>query len=117
MGQQKQSKPVRTDVRFDYVDKLPANVPPVEKQPTSLFPFPPPVGPAEATYYFPIPLDKCSPTGVFFPAGYGFPCTMNVIVYFHGHKLGEFETINQYWGGNLHDIRLREDINATGKQV
>jgi hypothetical protein len=75
------------------------------------------MGPAEVTYYFPIPFDKCNPTGVFFPAGYGFPGTINVILYFHGHKLGEFETINQYWSGNLHHIRFREDINDTGKQV
>lgn len=79
MSTQSQTKPpARTDVRFDYVDKLPPGVPPVEKQPTSLFPFPPPVGPAEATYYFPIPLEGCNPTGVFFPIGYSFPCTMNV---------------------------------------
>jgi len=108
---------VRTDVRFDFVDKLPADVPPIEQQPTSLFPFPPPVGPAEATYYFPIPLDGCNPTGVFFPAGFKFTSPINVLLYFHGHKLGEFKTINQYWNGNLHGIRLREDVNAAGKNV
>ena len=39
-------KKTRTDVRFDFVDKLPTDVPPIEQPPTSLFPFPPPVGPA-----------------------------------------------------------------------
>lgn len=113
----KSNPPTRSDVRFDFVDKLPANVPPVEQQPTSMFPFPPPVGPASATYYFPIPMEGCNPTGVFFPSSFQFPCTMNVIVYFHGHKGGGFKTINQYWKGNVHGIRLRENINASGKQV
>ena len=108
--------PGRSDVRFDFVDRLPGNVPPVEQPPTSMFPFPPPVGPADATYYFPLPLEGCCPTGVFFPDGYGYPDKINVIIYFHGHKAGEFETIDQYWKG-LHNIRLREDINATGKKV
>lgn len=112
-------KPVRTDVRFDFVDQLPNKVPPLEQQPTSLFPFPPPVGPAEATYYFPIPVMPSgnNATGVFFPSGFAFPNKINVILYFHGHKAGEFSTINEYWNGNLHNIRLREDINATGKQA
>jgi hypothetical protein len=109
--------PSRTDVRFDFVDQLPANVPPVEQQPTSLFPFPPPVGPAKATYYFPIALDGCNPTGVFFPSGFSFSSQINVLLYFHGHKLGEFKTINQYWSGKLHNIRLREDVNAADKQL
>jgi hypothetical protein len=103
-------RPAQTDVRYDYVDTLPPGIPPVEKEPTS-------DGPGEATYYFPVPLDGCNPTGVFFPTGYSFPCTMNVILYFHGHMLGEFKTINEYWDGSLHDIRLREDINASGKQA
>lgn len=113
----KAQKPApRTDVRFDFVDKLPPTVPPLEVPPTSMFPFQN-SGPAEATYYFPIPLDKCNPTGVFFPAGFNFPDTFNVVLYFHGHKLFQFKTINQYWAGQLHDIRLRHDINETGKQV
>jgi len=109
-------KPARTDVRFDFVDKLPAGVPPVELPPTSMFPFQN-FGPAEATYYFPIPLDKCSPTGVFFPQGFPFPDKFNVILYFHGHKLGQFQTINQYWAGDLNGIRLRHDVNEAGKHV
>jgi hypothetical protein len=118
MGGTKKAQPAkRTDVRFDFVDKLPANVPPVELPPTSMFPYPPPIGPGTATYYFPIDMDKVAPAGVFFPAGYSFPGTMNVILYFHGHKQGDFKTINQYWGGKLHNIHLREDINETGKQA
>lgn len=108
--------PPRTDVRFDFVDKLPAGVPPVEYPPTSMFPFQV-LGPGTATYYFPIPLDRCNPTGVFFPEGFRFPDKINVILYFHGHKLGEFKTINQYWAGELHSIRLRHDINEAGKQA
>ena len=115
----KSAPPARTDVRFDFVDKLPKNVPPIEQQPISLFPFPPPVGPAEATYYFPIQVmpKGNNATGVFFPSGFNFPNKINIILYFHGHKAGEFSTINEYWSGKLHNIRLREDINATGKQV
>ncbi|MDS4021843.1 MAG: hypothetical protein RKR03_15295 [Candidatus Competibacter sp.] len=115
----KPAPPARTDVRFDFVDKLPNNVPPLEQQPTSLFPFPPPVGPAEATYYFPIRVMSKgdNATGIFFPSGFKFPNKIDVILYFHGHKAGEFSTINEYWSGKLHNIRLREDINATGKQV
>jgi len=110
-------KKPRTDVRFDFVDKLPASVPPIEQPPTSMFPYPPPIGPGTATYYFPIPKEGCNPTGVFFPSGFSFTSPINVIVYFHGHKLGEFKTINQYWSGNIHNIRLREDVNASGKNV
>lgn len=113
----KPQPPQRSEVRFDFVDQLPANVPPVEQQATSVLPDPPPVGPAQATYYFPIPLEGCNPTGVFFPSGFQFPGTMNVILYFHGHKGSEFKTINQYWKGSVHGIRLRENINASGKQV
>lgn len=121
----------RTDVRFDYVDKLPCGVPPLEKPPTSFFPFQS-FGPAEATYYFPIPLENNRPTGVFFPAGFSFPPAIDVILFFHGFKKAEFavdRTINEYWngrdayGGKRHDefshkgLPLREDINASGKRV
>jgi hypothetical protein len=126
MGKIKPGEPCtgRTDVRFDYVDKLPCGVPAVEKQPTSLFPFPPPVGPAEATYYFPIPQENNRVTGVFFPAGFSFPDTIDVILYFHGFKKDEFtvdKTINEYWNGqdtSSHKaLRLREDVNTSGKRV
>src|SRR5262249_24780466 len=111
--------PERTDVRFDFVDKLPTNVPPLEQQPTSLFPFPPPVGPNEATSYFPIPsMPKGdNPTAVFFPWKYPFPDKINLTLYFHGPKAGEFKPINEYWSGRLHNIRLREDVNDAGKQA
>ncbi len=42
---------------------------------------------------------------------------MNVILYFHGNKQGDFQTINQYWHGQLHDILLREDLNAASKSA
>ncbi len=109
--------PSRTekDAQFDFADKLPAGVPPLEQ------PLTPgssrPNGPASATFYFPVSLDKCSPTGVFFPAGYSFPATMNVILYFHGHKQGKFTNIDRYWNGSVHNVKLREDINATGKSA
>jgi hypothetical protein len=109
----------RTDARFDYVDKLPKNVPPIEHPFSASSPsdF---AGPAEATYYFPIdvmPKGQANATGVFFSAGFKFPDKLNVILYFHGHKAGEFKTINEYWSGKLHNLYLREDINATGKQA
>lgn len=107
------------DPRFDYLDRLPSNVPPVEhplwaEHPSDVG------GPAEATYYFPIevmPSGQPNATGVFFPAGFKFPGTINVIVYFHGHKKKEFTTINEYWSGKKHDLYLRQFINSTGKQA
>jgi hypothetical protein len=109
----------RTDARFDYVDKLPINVPPIE-QPLSAEHPSDVGGPAEATYYFPIevmPNGQDNATGVFFPAGFQFPDKINVILYFHGHKAKEFKTINQYWSGRLHNLYLRQDLNATCKQA
>jgi hypothetical protein len=109
----------RHDDRFDYLDKLPSNVPPIEhplsvERPSDF------AGPAEATYYFPIavlPRGQDNATGVFFPAGFAFPAEIDVILYFHGHKAGEFNTINEYWSGRLHNLYLRENINATGKKA
>ncbi len=89
-------------MRFDYVDKLPCGVPPVEKPPTSFFPFQT-FGPAEATYYFPISLENNRPTGVFFPDVFSFPDTIDVILFLHGFKKEEFtvdRTINEYWNGS-----------------
>jgi hypothetical protein len=113
------AKKQRTDARFDYLNRLPDNVPPVEH------PFWPDHpsdagGPAEATYYFPIevmPKGQPNATGVFFPSGFNFPDKLNVIVYFHGHKKGEFKTVNDYWSGRKHDYYLREYLNSTGKQA
>jgi hypothetical protein len=110
-------------VHFDYADQLPCGVPPFEQnRPGSVTPFPGPAGageagPAEATYYFPIPRPGCNPTGVFFPFGFFFQPVIDVILYFHGFKLGEFQTINQYWKGGVHRIHLREDTNRSGKSV
>lgn len=106
----------KLDPRFDYAANLPSGVPAVEEQPTAANPHPLATGPGQATYYFPIKLDKCSPTGVFFPTGYSFPDDMNVLLYFHGHKLGQFTNINEYWSGNLNGIKLRQDILSSGKQ-
>jgi hypothetical protein len=121
---------------LDYVKQLPGTVPAVERPPSPtgyagpIIPKravnPPSDGPAEATYYFPIPRDKCSPTGVFFPSGFSFPPKIDVILYFHGFKLGEFEYINKYLNGNdVFDdgklshkgLRLREDIDTAGKRA
>ena len=57
-----------------------------------------------------------SDRGLLSDRDYNYPDKINVIVYFHGHKAGEFETIDQYWKG-LHNIRLREDINESRKKV
>ena len=107
--------------------ELPAPVPALEWPPspfgnTSLIipkrhgnPHPLPDGPAEVTYYFPI--KNCNPTGVFFPARFAYPPAIDVILYFHGFKLGEFTYINEYWSGHLHGIQFREDINLSKKNV
>jgi hypothetical protein len=112
---------------LDYLAQLPLPVPALERPPspfgnTSLIipkrrgnSHPLPDGPADVTYYFPI--KKCNPTGVFFPARYAYPPAIDVILYFHGFKLGEFSYINEYWSGHLHDIHFREDINLSGKSV
>lgn len=104
----------------DYSSLLPKQVPPVERAPTSF-----PVdraqaktyGPEDTTWYFPINLSGTNPAGVFLPKDFGYQSEIDVILYFHGNKLGEFETINQYWKGNLHKIALREDLNASGKRA
>jgi hypothetical protein len=53
-----------------------------------------PDGPTDMTYYYPI--KDCNPTGVFFPARCSYPPAIDVILYFHGFKLGEFKYINEY---------------------
>jgi hypothetical protein len=120
--QDKSPKPaptLHTDARFDYADRLPKNVPPIE-HPFSVSCPSDFAGPAEVTYYFPIevmPPGHDNATGVFFPAGFQFPGKLNVILYFHGHKAAEFKTINEYWSGRLHNLYLREFVNATCKQA
>lgn len=112
---------------LDYVKQLPLAASALERPP-SPFGYVSPIvpkrtgsplayGPAEATYYYPVALPKCNPTGVFFPSGFYFPPVIDVILYFHGFKQGDFVNINDYWNGNLHGIRLREDVNASGKRA
>jgi hypothetical protein len=111
--------PVRSDDRFPYVAQLPRNVPPIEGPFDEKYPSTSP-GPPTITYYFPISLDMCNPTGVFFPQRFGFQGDIDVILYFHGWKDGDYhdiKTINYYWSGSFHDIKLREDVNASGKSV
>jgi len=101
----------------DYSSKLPRGVPPVERAPTSLFPYQV-IGPADATWYFPIELPGTSPTGVFLPQGFSYGSQVDVILYFHGNKRGEFSHINQYWGSGFpYKCTLREDLNAAGKNA
>src|SRR5262249_38403138 len=75
------------------------------------------------TFYFPIDLggatgaDSGSVTGVFFPQGYGYPSTIDVVIFFHGNKQ-QWNTIQDFWKPkNGHDITLREDVNSSGKKV
>lgn len=113
------SPPVRSDARFPYLSQLPPRVPPIEgpfdeKYPSQI------IGPPTITYYFPLPLDGCNPTGVFFPQKFAFKSEIDVILFFHGFKQDEFlkiKTIDYYWSGRFQDITLREDVNASGKSV
>lgn len=113
------SPPPRSDIRFPYLAQLPSNVSPIEAPFSQNYPSQV-IGPPTITYYFPIPLDGCNPTGVFFPEKFGFKKQIDVILFFHGFKQGEFlkiKTINYYWSGRFHDLTLREDVNASGKSV
>ena len=110
--------PVRSDDRFPYF-ATPPKVPPIEGPFDEKYPSQT-IGPPTITYYFPIPLDGCNPTGVFFPQRFGFQGDIDVILYFHGWKDGEYlsvKTIDYYWSGRFQDIKLREDVNASGKSV
>jgi hypothetical protein len=120
---------------LDYVKQLPAGVPALERPPSpggTVAPIVPkshgwkgplPNGPADITYYFPLPLMKNKPVAVFFPKGFfptqsrisPPPASIDVVLYFHGFKLGEFKHINKYLSGQLHGIQLREDINFNHK--
>jgi hypothetical protein len=104
------------DLPEDYSKRLPRGVPPVERAPTSLFPFQS-IGPADVTWYFPIGLPKTSPTGVFLPAGFSYAREIDVVLFFHGNMQGLWETINQYWHGNVQNIRLRENVLDSGKNA
>jgi hypothetical protein len=100
----------------DYSSKLPKGVPPVERAATSLFPYQV-IGPADTTWYFPIDLPGTSPTGVFIPQGFAYGSQVDVILFFHGNKRGEFTTINEYWVSKFYKATLREDLNAAGKSA
>jgi len=111
--------PVRSDSRFPYLAQLPPKVPPIEGPFDEKFPSQT-IGPPTITYYFPLTLEGCNPTGVFFPQKFGFQSEIDVILFFHGFKQGEFlkvKTIDYYWSGRFQDIQLREDVNASGKSV
>jgi hypothetical protein len=109
----------------DYSKLLPKGVPPVQRQPTSFqisgvtkngkLTFPT-IGPADTTWYFPIPLDKTNPTGVFIPQGFKFANEVDVILFFHGNKQG-WSQISDYWQGDVKGIRLREDVNDSNRNV
>jgi hypothetical protein len=77
------------------------------------------IGPADTTWYFPIDVGVkgFKATGVFIPQGFAYAEMVDVILYFHGNKQGDFQTINQYWNGKLHNILLREDLIASGKNA
>ncbi len=101
----------------DYSKQLGRGVPPVEGAATTLFPKPG-KGPADRTWYFPIDVGVkgFKTTGVFIPQGFGSAQEVNVILYFHGNKQGDFKTINEYWNGNLHNIQLREGPERGGQE-
>jgi hypothetical protein len=121
---------------LDYVKQLPVGVPALERPLSPYGTFTPivpkskgwkgplPSGPADVTYYFALPLMKNKPAAVFFPSKFfpahsricPPPAGINVVLYFHGFKLGEFEHINKYLSGQLHGIQLRQDINSSGKR-
>jgi len=101
----------------DYSKQLSRGVPPVERAPTSLFPFQS-IGPADVTWYFPIDVGTgFKATGVFIPQKFNYAEQVDVILYFHGSKLKEFQTINDYWGGNVEHITLRQDLNDSGRSA
>jgi hypothetical protein len=111
--------PVRSDDRFPYLAQLPPRVPPIEGPYDENYPSQI-IGPPKITYYFPIALDGCNPTGVFFPKKFGFTSEIDVILFFHGFKQDEFlkvKTIDYYWSGRFYDIRLREDVNDSERSV
>ena len=60
-------------------------------------------------------------TGVFFPKGYQPKPEIDVIVYFHGHRIerkNAKESIDAYWNKKYAPyFPLREELNASGKNV
>jgi hypothetical protein len=104
------------DLPENYSDRLSRRVPAIERPSTSDIPcqFP---GPAEVTWYFPIDLPQTNPTGVFIPRGFSYAPEIDVILFFHGNKQGLWHHINDYWHGDVRQITLREDLNASGKNA
>jgi hypothetical protein len=102
----------------DYSKTLNRGVPPVEGKTTPLFPKAT-VGPSDRTWYFPIDVGVSGfhATGVFLPDGFSYGDEVDVILFFHGNKQGDFKTINEYWNGKLHNIVLRDDLNTSGKNA
>jgi hypothetical protein len=109
------------DFPDDYSSLLPkgANVPVSESSPPG------------KTWYFPIRLDRTSPTGVFVPNHFVFPKKgekVDVILFFHGSKVGKFSdfpnnNINYYWNnnyeydGDILKLNLREDLNTSRRNA
>jgi hypothetical protein len=109
------------DLPDDYSSLLPktANVPKSETAPPG------------KTWYFPIRLDKASPTGVFIPQHFVAPKKgekVDVILFFHGSKVGKFsnppnDNIDYYWSNNYEygkqtlKLNLREDLNTSRRNA
>src|SRR4051794_31796720 len=62
---------------LDYSKQLPRGVPSAERPPTGFFPYQS-IGPGDVTWYFPLPLDKTNPTGVFVPKGFSYGKVVDV---------------------------------------
>ena len=83
------------------------------------------IGPPHATYYFPISLGGSFSgpfaTGVFMPNGFTYVSKVDVILFFHGDRDGDYacEHIDQYWGGAYPKLKaapsgpvtFRDDLN------
>jgi hypothetical protein len=71
------------DLPPDYSKLLPKGVPPSETPSAGS-------APADTTWYFPIRLPATNPTGVFIPQHFTYPKEVDVILFFHGNKVGGF---------------------------
>jgi peptidoglycan hydrolase-like protein with peptidoglycan-binding domain len=60
-------------------------------------------------------------TGIFFPAGYKPKAEVDLVIYFHGHRIERRnvkESINSYWNKSYAPyFPLREVLNETGRNV
>lgn len=109
------------DLPDDYSGLLPkgANVPTSETSPPG------------KTWYFPIRLERATPTGVFVPQHFVFPKQggkVDIILFFHGSKVGKFgsfpnNNINYYLNNNYEydksvlKLNLREDLNTSRRNA